>query len=91
MTARSATRAASPPTTMPAAIRDAVRDTGIKAILLRVDSPGGSVSASDQILHAVEKARKAGKPVVVSMATLAASAAIISPASPIASWRSPAR
>jgi len=56
-----------------AAIRDAVRDTGVKAILLRVDSPGGSVSASDQILHALQKARRAGKPVVVSMATLAAS------------------
>src|SRR6185503_13379843 len=56
-----------------AAIRDAVRDTGVKAILLRVDSPGGSVSASDQILHALQKARRAGKPVVVSMGTLAAS------------------
>jgi protease-4 len=55
------------------AIRDAARDPGIKAILLRVDSPGGSVAASDQILHALQKAKRAGKPVVVSMATLAAS------------------
>jgi protease-4 len=38
-----------------------------------VDSPGGSVSASDQILDAVKKAEAAGKPVVVSMGTLAAS------------------
>jgi len=55
------------------AIRDAARDPDVKAIVLRVDSPGGSVSASDQILHALEKARHAGKPVVVSMGTLAAS------------------
>jgi protease-4 len=56
-----------------AAIRDAARDPAIKAIVLRVDSPGGSVTASDQILDAIEKARHAGKPVVVSMGTLAAS------------------
>lgn len=55
------------------AIRDAIKDDAIKAIILRVDSPGGSVSASDQILDAVKKAQKAGKPVVVSMASLAAS------------------
>jgi len=56
-----------------AAIGQAVRDKDIKAILLRVDSPGGSVTASDQILHAVEVAQKAGKPVVVSMGSVAAS------------------
>lgn len=55
------------------AIRAATKDKEIKAILLRVDSPGGSVSASDQILDAVKKAQAAGKPVVVSMGTLAAS------------------
>lgn len=55
------------------AIRQAVRDTNIKAIVLRVDSPGGSVTASDQILHAVKMAQKAGKPVVVSMGGVAAS------------------
>ncbi|HEY4113639.1 MAG TPA: signal peptide peptidase SppA [Rhizomicrobium sp.] len=55
------------------AIRQATRDRDVKAIVLRVDSPGGSVSASDQILDALKKAQKAGKPVVVSMATLAAS------------------
>ena len=55
------------------AIRAATKDKDIKAILLRVDSPGGSVSASDQILDAVKKAQAAGKPVVVSMGTLAAS------------------
>jgi protease-4 len=56
-----------------AAIRQATRDKDIKAIVLRVDSPGGSVTASDQILDAVKKAQAAGKPVVVSMAGLAAS------------------
>lgn len=55
------------------AIGQAAREPGIKAIVLRVDSPGGSVTASDQILHAVKKAQAAGKKVVVSMATYAAS------------------
>jgi protease-4 len=55
------------------AIREATRDKSIKAIVLRVDSPGGSVSASDQILDAVKKAQAAGKPVVVSMGAVAAS------------------
>jgi protease IV len=56
-----------------AAIRQATRDRNIKAIVLRVDSPGGSVTASDQILDAVKKAQAKGKPVVVSMGELAAS------------------
>ncbi|HKQ44742.1 MAG TPA: signal peptide peptidase SppA [Rhizomicrobium sp.] len=56
-----------------AAIRQAARAKDIKAIVLRVDSPGGSVTASDQILHAVKQAQKAGKPVVVSMGGVAAS------------------
>jgi protease-4 len=55
------------------AIAQAARDKNIKAIILRVDSPGGSVTASDQILHAVKMAQKAGKPVVVSMGSVAAS------------------
>jgi protease-4 len=55
------------------AIRQAAQDKNIKAIVLRVDSPGGSVSASDQILHAVKVAQKAGKPVVISMGSVAAS------------------
>jgi protease-4 len=55
------------------AIRAAAEDKDVKAIILRVDSPGGSVTASDQILHAVRKAQAAGKPVVVSMGGVAAS------------------
>ncbi|GAA0560168.1 signal peptide peptidase SppA [Rhizomicrobium electricum] len=58
---------------MAKAIREATKDNDIKAIILRVDSPGGSVSASDQILDAVKKAQASGKPVVVSMGYLAAS------------------
>lgn len=55
------------------AIRRAARAPGIRAIVLRVDSPGGSVTASDQILHAVREAQAKGKPVVVSMGALGAS------------------
>ena len=55
------------------AIRDAANDSSVRAILLRVDSPGGSAIASDQILQAVKKAKAAGKPVVVSMGSVAAS------------------
>lgn len=55
------------------AIREAANAKDIKAIVLRVDSPGGSVSASDQILDAVKKAQAKGKPVVVSMGGVAAS------------------
>jgi protease-4 len=55
------------------AIRQAAREPGIRAIVLRVDSPGGSVTASDQILDAVKKAQAKGKPVVVSMGGLGAS------------------
>jgi len=55
------------------AIREATEDEDIKAILIRVDSPGGSPTASDQIRDAVAKAREAGKPIVVSMGSVAAS------------------
>lgn len=54
------------------AIKDATADDSIKAIVLRVDSPGGSALASDLIWHAIEKA-KAKKPVVTSMGDVAAS------------------
>ncbi len=58
--------------TVVAAVNDAAKDTSIKAIVLRVDSPGGSALASNLMWHAIEKA-KAKKPVVVSMADVAAS------------------
>lgn len=55
------------------AIRDAAGRRDVRAILVRVDSPGGSAIASDQILNALKKARAAGKPIVVSMGSVAAS------------------
>ena len=55
------------------AIDAAAQDRDVKAILLRIDSPGGSAIASDQILHALKKARARGKPIVVSMGSVAAS------------------
>jgi len=54
------------------ALKDARDDKNIKAIVLRVDSPGGTSYASDVIWHAVEKAKEK-KPVVVSMSDVAAS------------------
>ncbi len=54
------------------AVNDAAKDSSIKAIVLRVDSPGGSALASDLMWHALENA-KAKKPLVVSMADVAAS------------------
>lgn len=55
------------------ALYDAVADKDVKAIVFRVSSPGGSDTASEQILAAVRAAKAAGKPVVVSMGTYAAS------------------
>lgn len=54
------------------AVNDAAADSTIKAIVLRIDSPGGSALASDLMWHALEKA-KAKKPLVVSMGDVAAS------------------
>src|SRR6195256_5384022 len=54
-------------------LRQARYDNAVKAVVLRVDSPGGSMFASEQILREVQALRKAGKPVVVSMSTYAAS------------------
>ncbi|HWS52678.1 MAG TPA: signal peptide peptidase SppA [Pyrinomonadaceae bacterium] len=54
------------------AINDARENKSIKAIVLRVDSPGGSIYPSDLIWRAVEEAKKK-KPVVISMSDLAAS------------------
>jgi protease-4 len=58
--------------TLARALREARRDAGIRAIVLRVDSPGGSGTASDVIWREVELAKKA-KPVVASMGDMAAS------------------
>ena len=55
------------------AIYDAIDDSDVKAIVFRVNSPGGADTASEQILAAVRAAKAAGKPVVVSMGEYGAS------------------
>lgn len=59
--------------TTAAQIREARLDPAIKAIVLRVNSPGGSVTASEAIREELAAAHEAGKPVVVSMGGMAAS------------------
>ena len=54
-------------------IRQARRDDEIKAVVLRIDSPGGNALASDIIRRELEITRQSGKPVVVSMGSVAAS------------------
>ncbi len=59
--------------TVSAALRSARHDERARAVLLRVNSPGGSAVASDTIWREVVRIRAAGKPVVVSMGDVAAS------------------
>ncbi len=59
--------------TMTGALRAAAADSRAKAIVLRVNSPGGSYVASDAIWREVVRAREGGTPVVVSMGEVAAS------------------
>ena len=59
--------------TVAKAFRAAIEDTDVKAILFRVDSPGGSYTASDTIWRETTRAKKAGKPVIVTMGNLAGS------------------
>ena len=54
-------------------LREARNDDSVMAVVLRIDSPGGSSFASDIILHEVMALRAAGKPVVASMGSVAAS------------------
>jgi protease-4 len=56
-----------------ALLRNARQDQEIRAVVLRIDSPGGSVLASEQIYREVRALKAAGKPVVVSMSDVAAS------------------
>jgi protease-4 len=55
------------------AIRKAAADKSVKAILIRIDSPGGSYLASDTVWNALQQARSKGKPVIASMGRVAAS------------------
>jgi len=59
--------------TIAAALREAGADDAVSAVVLRVDSPGGSVTASETVWREVNRLREAGKPVVASMGAVAAS------------------
>lgn len=59
--------------TIAAALRQVAADDDVKAVVIRVDSPGGSVTASETIWREVGRVRAAGKPVVASMGSVAAS------------------
>ena len=56
-----------------AAFRSAIKDKDVKAILFRIDSPGGSYVASDTIWRETLRAKEAGKPVIASMGDVAGS------------------
>jgi protease-4 len=56
-----------------ALLRDALNDKSVQAVVLRVDSPGGSKFASEVIAHQIQALQAAGKPVVASMSGVAAS------------------
>ena len=71
-------------------IRQAREDDDVKAIVLRVDSPGGSVFASEEIYREVRAAQEAGKTVVVSMGDLAASGGYYIASSADEIWAHPA-
>ena len=71
-------------------IRRARQDDKVKAIVLRVDSPGGSAFASEVIRREMVLARKEGKPVVVSMGSLAASGGYWISTASDEIWASPA-
>jgi protease-4 len=59
--------------TVSAALRSAAKDDRVRAVVFRVDSPGGSYIASDTIWREVGRVRAAGKPVIVSMGEVAGS------------------
>jgi protease-4 len=72
-----------------AALRAAAADDSVKAVVLRVDSPGGSALASEQIWHAVQAVKAARKPVVVSMGAVAASGGYYIACAADAIWAQP--
>jgi protease-4 len=74
--------------TVVAAIDRMVQNPRIRAIVLRVDSPGGAVMASDQIWRAVQRARKK-KPVIASMGEVAASGGYYVASAAQEIWASP--
>ncbi|MFT5459192.1 MAG: protease-4, partial [Myxococcota bacterium] len=71
------------------ALGKAREDALVRAVVLRVDSPGGSAFASDEIWHAVERVKQSGKPVVVSFGGVAASGGYYVSAGADAIWAEP--
>jgi protease-4 len=76
--------------TLSEALAHAALDPEVAAIVLRIDSPGGSVLASEQVWSAVGKARESGKPVIASFSDVAASGGYYLAASADAIVASPA-
>ncbi|MDX8382423.1 MAG: signal peptide peptidase SppA [Ghiorsea sp.] len=77
-------------TTMVEQLQTALEDDRIKAVVLRLNTPGGSALASESIRHAVEVLRLHGKPVVVSMGSMAASGGYWIATAADEIWASPA-
>ena len=71
-------------------MREALHNEAIKVVVLRIDSPGGSVFASEVIRREVDALRKAGKPVVASMSSVAASGGYYIAMDADEIWASPA-
>jgi len=71
-------------------LRDALHNDAIKAVVLRIDSPGGSMFASEVIRREIDALRDAGKPVVASMSSVAASGGYYIAMDANEIWASPA-
>lgn len=71
-------------------LRDALYDDHVKAVVLRIDSPGGSMLASEVIRREIDALRKAGKPVIASMSSMAASGGYYIAMDADEIWASPA-
>lgn len=71
-------------------LRDALYDDEVKAVVLRIDSPGGSMLASEVIRREIAALRQAGKPVIASMSSMAASGGYYIAMDADEIWASPA-
>lgn len=71
-------------------LRDALHDDKVKAVVLRIDSPGGSMLASEVIRREIDALRQAGKPVIASMSSTAASGGYYIAMDADEIWASPA-
>lgn len=71
-------------------LRDALHDDDVKAVVLRIDSPGGSMLASEVIRREIDALRDAGKPVIASMSSTAASGGYYIAMDADEIWASPA-